>query len=622
MRAPPTLFRWVWLGAIALVTASLQWLPSPPSFIQQIEHLIKDALRQSIASSEVDSRILIVDIDEASLAAHGAWPWPRARVADLVERLLGDNGARAVGLDIVFPAAADTRGDERLAAMGRFAPLVFAQAMDFVPRSPPLHAGTAVFNAPPFAPALVAQAASVQGHVGNHEGFSSALCVGNIGITPDADGRIRRVPLLARLGDAGTALLPLAMLSCPLGQPGPGAQALTSLQRAGASLSAWEVPYARQWAAYDVVSAGAVLDGSAPAGMVKGRWVLVGSSALGLNDRAATPLAAYSAGVMVHASAMTSLLDHAQGAVLPPPVDGRVMATAWIFALAALAAWALGRYRAWWLVPAAVLTGMAWLAVAAWLLRHEATVMVSGPLLTCVLVLGFVSLELWRVQREQSQLLRSFSAYVAQPVVDEMLRQGIANPMLPQHREITVISADMQNYSGLTNSAGLQDAAQLTREFLHCLTGPIFAHGGTLDKYTGDGLVAFWGAPLARADHTRQALEASREIVDSVRRWNETRVAQGKLPARVRIGIESGPVLVGDLGTSFRSTYTAVGDCINLAAKLQATAKTLQCDVVIGPQAAKAAGSFELVPVAQLQLPGFNNTSVLWSFSDMCSSLP
>lgn len=622
MRTPPTLFRWAWLGAIAVLTAALQWMPSPPAFVSQLEYLVKDALRQSIARSNIDPRVLVVDIDEASLSEHGAWPWPRTRVADLVERLLGDNAARAVGLDIVFPAPADKTGDERLAALGRFAPLVFAQAMDFVPRSPPLQAGAAVFDAPPFPADLVAQAAQVQGYVGNHAGFASAQCVGNIGISPDADGRIRRVPLMARSGQAGTALLPLAMLACPMGRLGPGLQALASLQRTGASLDAWEVPYSRQWNVYDVVSAGAVLDGSAPADLIRGRWVLVGSSALGLNDRAATPLAAYSAGVMVHAAAMSSLLDHAEGAVTPSPVDGRLLATVWVFALTALAAWALGRFRAWWLLPAAVLTGMAWLAVAGWLLRHEATVMVSAPLATCVLVLGFVSLELWRVQREQSQLLRSFTAYVAAPVVQEMLRQGIANPMVPQHREITVISADMQNYSGLTNSTGLQDAAQLTREFLHCLTEPIFAHGGTLDKYTGDGLVAFWGAPLSRADHTRQALEASREIVESVRRWNEQRVSQGKLPARVRIGIESGPVLVGDLGTSFRSTYTAVGDCINHASKLQAVAKTLHCDVVIGPQAAQAAGSFGLVPVAELQLPGFNQPSVLWSFSDLRSSLP
>ncbi|MEP6790791.1 MAG: adenylate/guanylate cyclase domain-containing protein, partial [Ramlibacter sp.] len=232
------------------------------------------------------------------------------------------------------------------------------------------------------------------------------------------------------------------------------------------------------------------------------------------------------------------------------------------------------------------------------------------------------SLELWLVQREQGQILRSFATYVAPSVLKEMLSQGIDNPMQPRHAEITVISADMQNYSGLTASTSLQDAAELTREFLRCLTEPILDHGGTLDKYTGDGLVAFWGAPLARPDHTARALQAARSVVEKVRQWNELRVAQGKPPARVRLGVEAGHVLVGDLGTEFRHTYTAVGDCINRASKLQAIAKTLHCDLVIGPVAAQAAGLPGLVPVAELQLPGDNELSVLWSFSDVRSSLP
>ena len=225
-------------------------------------------------------------------------------------------------------------------------------------------------------------------------------------------------------------------------------------------------------------------------------------------------------------------------------------------------------------------------------------------------------------QREQGQILRSFAAYVAPAVLDQMLRQGLNNPMLPQHREITVLSADMQDYTGLTNRSSLQDAADLTREFLQCLTQPILDHGGTLDKYTGDGVVAFWGAPLTQPDHAQCALRAARSIVDNVREWNEARVREGKQPARVRIGVEGGSVLVGDLGTEFRRTYTAVGDCINAASKLQAVAKTLSCDLVVGPVAAGLAADASLVPVASVQLPGHNEVSVLWSFSSLRSSLP
>src|SRR3569832_1789643 len=192
-------------------------------------------------------------------------------------------------------------------------------------------------------------------------------------------------------------------------------------------------------------------------------------------------------------------------------------------------------------------------------------------------------------QREQGQLLRSLATYVAPSVLNEMLRLGLENPMLIQHRDITVVSADMQDYTGLTTRSSLQDAAQLTREFLQCLTEPILTYGGTLDKYTGDGLVAFWGAPIADSDHAALALRAARAMVANVREWNERRVAQGLAPARVRVGVESGSVLVGDLGTHFRRTYTAVGDCINSACMLQAIAKTLSCDLVVGPLAARMA---------------------------------
>jgi adenylate cyclase len=198
--------------------------------------------------------------------------------------------------------------------------------------------------------------------------------------------------------------------------------------------------------------------------------------------------------------------------------------------------------------------------------------------------------------------------------------------MLPKHGDITVISADMQDYTGLTNRTTLQDAAQLTREFLQCLTEPILTYGGTLDKYTGDGLVAFWGAPIPDGDHAAQALLAAQAMVRNVRAWNEQRIAQGLLPARVRLGVESGPVLVGDLGTRFRRTYTAVGDCINTASKLQAVAKTLSCDLVIGPVAAQSASQSAagrgLAPVAHVQLPGHSEASVLWSFPSLGSSMP
>jgi adenylate cyclase len=611
--------RWVLIAVLAAMAIAVQWSSRGIGLVAALDHLVGDRLHQVLASPEAENRVVVIDLDEESISALGPWPWPRARIADLLEALVGTYGARAVGVDVVFPSPADANGDARIAALADFAPVVLAQALDFVPREPAVTSGVPVFDAPRLPTG--AHGLPATGFLANHAGLAHARCVGNIGLLTDSDGRVRRVPLAATWQGHATALLPVAMLACPT-QRGEALDPLKRLPDAIRDGAEWELPFSREWEAYTVIPVRAILDGSAPIDLVRGRWVLVGSSALGLNDRAATPLTASVPGVAVHAAAMTSLLDHIEGRAPSLPVDGRWIAALWTLLTLAAGGWALGRFKAWWLVPAMVAVVPAWLALAAWLMRHGAVFSPSAPLLAYVLMLFVISVELWLTQREQGQLLRSFASYVAPAVLQEMLRLGLENPMVPQHREITVVSADMQDYTGLTNRSTLDEGARLTREFLQCLTEPILTYGGTLDKYTGDGLVAFWGAPIASADHASRALAAASAMVENVRAWNERRVAQGLPPARVRIGVESGPVLVGDLGTRFRRTYTAVGDCINAASKLQAIAKTLSCDLVVGPVAARLAAASGLSPVAQVQLPGHPETSVLWSFPSLRSSLP
>lgn len=619
LRNRRALFRWALVVLVAAASLWIQWAPVVPAPFAGAENLVRDPIHQLLASSEPENRLVVIDLDETSIAQVGPWPWPRSRIADLLEALAGPYGARVVGMDVVFPSPADAAGDARLAALSDFAPVVLAQALDFVARTPPLTSGEPVFDAA--VPPVDLPAAKATGYMANHAGLAKARCVGNIGIQPDSDGRVRRVPLLANWKGMSSPLLPVAMMSCAL-QRGAPVNVLGQFKSSELAAGQWQVPFARQWDAYTVIPAAAILDGSAPTDLVQGRWVLVGSSALGLNDRAATPLAGAAAGVMVHAAAMTGLLDRVEGKAPVLPIDGRWIATIWTLLTLAAVSWALGRYKAWWLIPGMVAVVAGWLALAAWMVLQRATFSTGAPLLGYGLMLLVVSVELWMIQREQGQLLRSFATYVAPSVLKQMLEQGLENPMVPQHREITVVSADMQDYTGITNRSTLQEAADLTREFLQCLTEPVLTCGGTLDKYTGDGLVAFWGAPLASPDHADMALQAAQAMLANVREWNENRVRLGQRPARVRIGVESGSVLVGDLGTVFRHTYTAVGDCINTASKLQAVAKTMSCDLVVGPVAARLAGRSGLVPVTRSQLPGHQEASVLWSFPSLSSSLP
>ena len=227
---------------------------------------------------------------------------------------------------------------------------------------------------------------------------------------------------------------------------------------------------------------------------------------------------------------------------------------------------------------------LAWLAIAGVGIAMQAEFSVSAPL-AAYFVVFFTAIpyEWWQSQGRARRLVTTFSHYVAQPVLDEILRLGLKHSLTPTLREVTVLIADMQGYTQATSDLSLDEAARLTKEFLGCLTTPVLTHGGTLDKYTGDGLVAFWGAPVPAQDHADRAVQAAMDIVATVDLWNEGRMAEGKSALRVRIGVESGPALVGDLGTPFRSTYTAVGDCINFASRLEAAARDLSTNLVIGP---------------------------------------
>jgi adenylate cyclase len=140
----------------------------------------------------------------------------------------------------------------------------------------------------------------------------------------------------------------------------------------------------------------------------------------------------------------------------------------------------------------------------------------------------------------------------------------------------------MEGYTRATSSLSLDDAATLTKDFLSCLTRPVLDGRGTLDKYTGDGLVAFWGAPLPCPDQADRAVSAALDILAEIDALNARRQNEKFEPVQVRIGIESGLALVGDLGTPFRSTYTAVGDCINFASRLEEAAQNLPTQLVIG----------------------------------------
>jgi len=546
------------------------WLkPEPWS---RADEALRDGYLRLQADPQLEERLVIVDIDEVSLQQIGTWPWSRTLLADLAESLLIDGGARAVAFDMVLPEPADVAGDTRLATLSTNTPLVLAHMMDPVARDEPNRTGILAADA---AMQITAGALTASGYIANHAGLARARCIGNISYLPDNDGVLRHLPAKIRFGNLTYLPLAAALLRCTdpdIRLPVPNLQ------------GQWRIPYLHSGDAYMVVPAADILRGNPNQHMFRGRYVIIGSSALGLYDRVATPLQALAPGILVHAQGISGLLDISQGRARAP-WDGTNLAIGWTAVSILLAVLAVGNLNAWRGTMTLVSLTFLWIALS-WIgVARQGEFSITAPLTAYFLtLLTSIPFEWWRSQLQTRNLINIFSQYVAKPVVEQLSQLKLQQTLTPIQCEVTVLIADMEGYTRATSELSLSDAANLTKEFLTCITNSVLAEGGTLDKYTGDGLVAFWGAPVPSSDHADQAVTAGLAMLTAVALWNKRRIAKGRNVLRVRVGIETGRALVGDLGTDFRSSYTAVGDCINLAARLEAEARNLPSDLVIGPR--------------------------------------
>lgn len=553
---------------------------------------LRDAFLRMQVSDAPEPRILVIDIDETSLAELGPWPWPRERLAHLVEILLTNYSARGVALDILLPAPTSAPGDARLALLAAHGPLVPAQAFDFDfagNRPRPVLDGKLGGATTDYAGGVPAT-----GYIGNYPALAAAPNIGAIGFIPDPDGALRHVPLITRFSGRAYPALGVALVNCCSGRA-PLALDNTGLMR---------IPYKRDWRAYTVVSAADILAQRIVPESASGRLVLVGSSSLGMGDRVATPLAANRPGLGVQAIILSALLDHQEGR-LPAPWPGRVLAC--LFALASSVACTLLFPRLSAAAGVAVLgaSSMVWLLIAYVAAPHDPDFAPAGPLATNLFLLAVAVPYQWQqAQRRSRHLLQTLRQYVAPAVVEQLLRSEEQDPLRPRRREVTTLVADMEGYTGQVESLSVEEAAKLTRDFLDCLTGPVIAHQGTLDKYTGDGMMAFWGAPLPLEQHADLALDAASDMQRRVGQLSDERVRLGYQPLRVRIGIESGPAMAGDFGTSFRSIYTAVGDSVNTAARLEQIGREFPFGIIIGPGTVSSSKRHRFIALGERLLRG------------------
>lgn len=587
-----------------------------------LEYAARDLATQARTSSTPHPKIVVVDIQESSLAAVGAWPWPRQTLAALIEKLIVDHQAAIVALDIVLPNPRDAAGDQRLQMLASQKKLVLSQAFDYVERDTPIISGRAAGGS-------IAQATpppiKSTGVLANHDGLLQAPCVGNIGYRPDPDGKLRRLIHATEWQGKTYPSLAVAVMRClssdaadaPLALPSPTVQML----RFDQAMESWTVIRAE-----DVLARHRSLPAPVPPAlldqMIAGKIVIVGSSAMGLSDRVATPLSPNTSGMFVHAQAIADLLN-SQASNAPESVDLLFQRTSFVWVSAALVVLfdvsLILTQRLFWMITFATGVIVTWVVVFWWASAQtndlQTTAAVWGFLLSLVLV---VPLKWASARKETLATTRLLSRYVSKPVLQELLAQKNSNPLKARQAKITVLVADMASYTELTKTKSLEDIAQITKQFLEAITEPIWALRGTLDRYSGDGLVAFWGAPLESADQADCTVEAALQIQRNLAKLNTALTARGIGPLRARIGIASGNALVGDFGTRFRATYTAVGTCINLATRLEALGKKLQPEssILLSEEAARQLTRHDTLPMGQHDISGLGAVAVFTVHSD------
>ncbi|MFT3663723.1 CHASE2 domain-containing protein [Piscinibacter sp.] len=614
--------RWALLGiALALSLMHASGLV-PLRFVEQLDFAIDDARLRATLPGRKDARIVIVDIDDASLARIGRWPWPRERIAALAEALFERQRAALVGFDLVFSEPeAGGAGDAALARALAGRPAVlgyFLTDSAGAPRSGVLPAP--VLDAPlPGAPAWRGWAASIAPLA------AAAPAAGFFNALPDADGVLRSLPLLATVDGAARESLALAMLRVHAGRPAvralPGA---IELQQHGARLripldarGAVRVPYrgagGARGGSFDYVAAADVLEGALADGALAGKLVLVGSSAPGVFDLRSTPVAAVYPGVEVHASLLSGLLD-GRGPVAPDWSRG--YAVAQLLAVTALLALLLPRLRPARAAAATVALAVALVLLDQWLYRvHGLALPLAAALLLTTLV--YAGITGWGVVVEGARrrgLAKLFGTYVPPELVAQMARDPQRYGMQAENRELTILFCDMRNFTRISEALPPEELRALINRFFSAMTQEIRAHRGTLDKYIGDAIMAFWGAPVADADHALHAVQAAQAMLARMDGLNRALRERGLPEIGLGIGINTGLVCVGDMGSDIRRSYTVMGDAVNLASRIEALTRVYGVDILLGQGTREAIGQrLPLVEVDRVRVKGKQQAVTLFT---------
>jgi len=584
---------------------------APAGLALMLEYPLRDIVVKTLSGRSVPEEVVLVDIDELSIKERGGWPWSRSDLSYLSQTLLNDYNAKIVAFDIVLPEARDEIGDRRLLQLAQERKIVLSQVFDYVKRDTPIKTGELAFGhsitANPGADAILAT-----GFIGNHSGLSQAPCVGNIGFIPDEDGKLRRIIHLTSFNTRIFLSLAYEIAACIGLAPNKTPPAVVLLR--------FDIAQ-EQWAVIPALDFFRVPLGSVQSdplkSLVQQKIVIVGSSALGLSDRIATPLSSSTSGMFVHAQALSEILASKRS--IPPELSTPISLIAQVVIVLAFGLALIRFEKPTYLWFSLATICLVWLGLITWQILAGSHLNQSAALWAFLIFGLFLMPFEWFSTRKKVRYVSSMlERYVSKKIFSEVMLIEDISLLKPKTAEITVLVVDMVAYAKTVSSQSLEVAAEMTRDFIAEITDPVWQCEGTIDRYTGDGLIAFWGAPIEQKSHAELALQAAALIQQRIAALNIEKLSKLERPQiSIRIGIASGVAIVGDFGTKERANYTAVGNCINMASRLESKAKELNMSILVSQSTAMLVNYKDLREVQSVELRGLGMTTLYTLSSSM-----
>jgi adenylate cyclase len=342
------------------------------------------------------------------------------------------------------------------------------------------------------------------------------------------------------------------------------------------------IPWLGEAAVVPTVSMADVLSGAPAAQGLKGKAVLVGVTLVGAFDQVVTPFREVEPGVYAHAAMLSAILS---GRYLQRGAWLLWMEVAFLFGGALLLAFVLPRVGAGWRVGVPLALVLFWWALGQVLLRLGVQLALILPVVGLLAVASAVTLLGWlSTDREKLRLRRTFRYYLSEPVMTEMLEHPEHLRLGGEKRELTVLFSDIRGFTGIAERTAPEALVRFVNNYLTPMTNIVFEEGGTLDKYIGDAVMAFWGAPVAQEDHALRACRAAMRFLEELERLKPGWVAEGVGEVEIGVGINTGPMVVGNMGSDVRFDYTVMGDAVNLASRLEGANKLFGTRVLLSEE--------------------------------------